>query len=263
MTVSGKQVKPRVVLAGVMALASLGVATADAGEWQHSVTPYIWGTGMSGNTAVATPLGPLSADVNMSFSDILSNLDFGGMVMYQGRYDKWVLMSDLIYMDLGANRTRDVAVVSTRFDASVQQLGLEISGGYHITDAIALYAGMRYNDLDSAVRVTATTPGNSVTRSARASASWVDPIVGILGEFPFPFADRWAVNLKGDVGGFGVGSDLAWQVMVSVRWRMNDNWDFSAGYRYMQMDYEDKGGSGIVVYNMTTQGPGIGATWRF
>jgi hypothetical protein len=67
--------------------------------------------------------------------------------------------------------------------------------------------------------------------------------VGIVGEFGFPFTDRWAVNLKGDVGGFGVGSEFAWQVTVALRWRMNDRWDFSAGYRYMDMDYEDEGGS--------------------
>jgi opacity protein-like surface antigen len=258
-----KQAKTRLLLSGVMALGSLGTAAAQAGEWQHSLTPYIWGTGMSGTSAIATPLGPVSADVDMSFGDILSNLDFGGMVMYKGQYDKWVVMSDLIYMDLGASRTRNVAAVSTRSDISVEQLGFELSGGYHITDAIALYAGMRYNDLDSSVRVTANTNANSITRSASANASWVDPIVGIVGEFPLVFADRWSVNLKGDVGGFGVGSDFAWQVMVALRWRMSDSWDFSAGYRYMQMDYEDVGGSGIVVYDMTTQGPGIGATWRF
>jgi opacity protein-like surface antigen len=258
-----KQASRRIVLLGVAALAPLGVSTAHGAEWEHSLTPYIWGAGMSGTAAIATPLGPLYADVNMSFGDVIQNLDFGGMVSYKGRYDKWVLMSDLIYMDLGANKTRVGPVATTRVGVSVEQLGLEISGGYHITDAIALYAGMRYNDLDSSVQVTSSTAANSVSRSAAANASWVDPIVGIVGDFPLVFADRWSVNLKGDVGGFGVGSDLAWQVIVALRWRMNDNWDFSAGYRYMQVDYKDEGGNGIVVYDMATQGPGIAATWHF
>lgn len=263
MTRSKKDITPGILLWSVAALAPLAVSTAHAADWQHSLTPYIWGAGMSGTTAIATPLGPLAADVNLSFSDTLSNLDFGGMVAYKGRYDKWLVMSDLIYMDLSANKTRDFPLVSTRSGASVEQLAFELSGGYHLTDAIALYAGMRVNDLDASVRVTTTTNANSTTRSARASASWIDPIVGIVGEFGFPFAERWAVNLKGDVGGFGVGSEFAWQVTVALRWRLNDRWDFSAGYRYMDVDYEDEGGSGIVVYDMVSQGPGIAATWRF
>jgi hypothetical protein len=263
MTHFRKNIRPGILLCSIAALAPLAIPTAHAADWQHSLTPYIWGAAMSGTTAIATPLGPLSSSVDLSFGDTLSNLDFGGMVAYKGQYDKWVVMSDLIYMDLSADKSKDFPLVSTQSGISVEQLALELSGGYHITDAIALYAGMRINDLDSSVRVTTTTNANSVTRSARASASWIDPIVGIVGEFGFPFTDRWAVNLKGDVGGFGVGSEFAWQVTVALRWRMNDRWDFSAGYRYMDMDYEDEGGSGIVVYDMVSQGPGIAATWRF
>jgi hypothetical protein len=263
MTHFRKSIRPGILLCSVATLTSLAIPAAHGADWQHSLTPYIWGASMSGTAAIATPVGPLSSNVNLSFGDTLSNLDFGGMVAYKGQYDKWVVMSDLIYMDLSANKTQDFPLVSTRSGISVEQLALELSGGYHITDAIALYAGMRVNDLDASVRVTTTTNANSVTRSARASASWIDPIIGIVGEFGFPFTDRWAVNLKGDVGGFGVGSEFAWQVTAALRWRMNDQWDFSAGYRYMDVDYEDEGGSGIVVYDIVSQGPGIAATWRF
>ena len=36
-------------------------ATAQAQEWTHSLTPYLWGSGMSGKAAIGTPAGPLDA----------------------------------------------------------------------------------------------------------------------------------------------------------------------------------------------------------
>ena len=46
----------------------------DSDSWEWSVIPYLWGVNMDGDMAV----GPIDADLDVSFSDILSDLDIGG-----------------------------------------------------------------------------------------------------------------------------------------------------------------------------------------
>ena len=41
------------------------------------------------------------------------------------------------------------------------------------------------------------------------SETWVDPI--IIGRVKFPAGKKWLFQLRADVGGFGIGSDFAWQ----------------------------------------------------
>ena len=87
---------------------------APAAEWSHTVTPYLWGSGISGKTTVGTAAGPLEADVDVGFSDILSNLKFGIMGSYRGdRSDGWVVMTDYIYMSLEADKQSSVGPVRT------------------------------------------------------------------------------------------------------------------------------------------------------
>ncbi|HRV36145.1 MAG TPA: hypothetical protein P5520_09740, partial [Desulfomonilia bacterium] len=43
---------------------------------------------------------------------------------------------------------------------------------------------------------------------------WVDPIVGV--NLSVPFSKRISAGVLADIGGFGAGSDLAWEVMPVI-----------------------------------------------
>jgi len=83
----------------------------------------------------------------------------------------------------------------------------------------------------------------------------------LLGQWPL--TEHWQWDLRGDIGGFGVGSEFAWQVQGMLRWKVKTNMDVVASYRYMQMDYEQDGSSGLLDYNMVMSGPGLGVTFHF
>ena len=247
--------------AAIAALALTGCACVQAGDWTNAVTPYIWASGMTGKVSVGTPLGPLESDVDLSFSDILKNLDMGAMVSYEGGRDRWVVLGDLIYMKLGAADTTTQGSVSVRAAANIEQTMVEADAGYRITDNIALLAGARYNDIGGDIHVDRTGPGAGANRAANLSESWVDPVIGLLGSWPLTEHLSW--DLRADIGGFGVGSDLAWQAMGTLRWKLRENMDVVASYRYMQVDFEQNGPSGLLVYNMVNSGFGLGMTFRF
>lgn len=250
----------------VTVIAALGAGTAGAAEWQHTLTPYLWMSAMEGNTTVGSPLGPLEADVDMTFSDLLDNLDAGGMLAYKGQYGKFVLLGDLIYMDLGANGSRSATVpggtATTDTSIDVSQTAFEVDLGYHVTDELALFIGARYMDIQSDAQVDVSGPAMvPSSRTAGASADWIDPVVGLLGEFGL--TERWAVILKADIGGFDLGSKFAWEVLSSLRYRATEHLDISAGYRYFVVDYESDDATGVLNYDMTISGPGIGFSFRF
>ena len=64
-------------------IASLALLTvvdhANASEWQHEIAPYVWGSAMDGTVGV----GDVTAESNLSFGDILDNLEFGFMGTYR------------------------------------------------------------------------------------------------------------------------------------------------------------------------------------
>jgi opacity protein-like surface antigen len=63
----------------------------------------------------------------------------------------------------------------------------------------------------------------------------------------------------GDIGGFGVSSDFAWELMGTVNYRINDRTSVSVGYRYYDVDYKDDG----FVFDAAQYGPIIGSSFRF
>jgi hypothetical protein len=69
--------------------------------------------------------------------------------------------------------------------------------------------------------------------------------------------------VRGDIGGFGAGSDLAWQAFPYVDWRIAKWGSLQAGYRWMGMDYESGSGATRFKYDMLIQGPQLGFTLHF
>ena len=82
--------------------ASPAQAQAPAGDsWKVTVMPYLMGASMNGTTAVAGQ----EVNVDMSASDIFSNLQFGAMGIVVARKGNWGVGGDAIWMALGANGT--------------------------------------------------------------------------------------------------------------------------------------------------------------
>ena len=61
------------------------------------------------------------------------------------------------------------------------------------------------------------------------------------------------------VGGFGVASDLTWQLVGTLEYQFSDWFAARAGYRHLKVDYEDGG----FVWDVDLSGPIVGATFRF
>ena len=63
----------------------------------------------------------------------------------------------------------------------------------------------------------------------------------------------------GDIGGFGVGSHLTWQLLGGVQYDVSSRWSLSAGWRHLDINYDHKG----FVFDAAMDGPILGAVYKF
>jgi hypothetical protein len=90
---------------------------------------------------------------------------------------------------------------------------------------------------------------------------WVDPIVGLL--VRSPDGRRAQFRLYTEIGGFGAGSEFAWQIFPNVGIRLTERLGFEFGYRSLGTDYESGEGGNHFVWDTVMQGPAVGLTIRF
>ena len=114
-------------------------------------------------------------------------------------------------------------------------------------------AGLRYNYMRTELDVDGG-------RTADGSESWVDPLIG--SRIGLDLSDHWALGAEANVGGFGVGSDIAWNVQGYVGYRttlFGLATSFAAGYRALHTDYDHND----FKWDVTMYGPILGAALRF
>ena len=240
---------------GIAALAVLVVvspaAAASSEAWEHGVAVYLWGAGLSGDSTVHG----VDADVDLSFSEILENLEAAGMLAYRGKGGTWAVMSNAVFVGLGA--TEDLPLGGAA-DADVDMAILEVDGAYEITKGFELLFGLRGVWMDLAVELRSPV---LPTSDADQSKSWIDPLIGA--RFEVPMGKKWAFVGRGDIGGFGVGSDLAWQATAHFDWHISPHVGMAFGYELLGMDYNDGSRADEFRYDMTMQGPFLAVTFAF
>jgi len=237
--------------AALLGIALFAGAPLHAEEWKHEVAPYMWGAAMDGATAIGT----VSADVDVSFADILDNLEMGFMGLYRASRGPLSITLDGLYMGLGGSGRGPTGYVKA--DVDLDQSALEVDVGYEVMERLVVFGGLRYNDLSVDIKTT----GPLGTRSAGGDEDWIDPVVGA--HYTIPFADKWSFTMRGDIGGFGIGSDFAWQGVGTLRWQASERIGVLAAYRYIDMDYDNGETSNYFEYDMAMSGPALGVVFTF
>jgi len=233
-------------LAAVLLLGTTTALAENDSPWSFSTTLYGLAAGMTGEAGGGTG----GCGLDLDFGDIWSNLEFGAMGTIRVGYDKWSLSTDVIYMGLGAAKDG--------YNADLDQWVVEPSIGYQICRSLELLAGARYNSLSGEVRGPGILP---TPRLATGTQDWWDPILGA--HLRFPFARSFSFDFRGDIGGFGVGSDLTWQAFPFLTWQVSRSFSTHLGYRMVLTDYETGSGRDRFRYDMLSHGPQLGATFRF
>ena len=225
---------------------------AAEGEWQQEIVPYMWASAMSGTAGVRDVEG----DVDLSFGDILDDLEFAFMAAYRAQRDEFSVTVDGIYFSL----SDDVKGPGGRVkgEADIDQSALEVDVGWDLSDRLTVFGGLRYVDITADIRLKG--PNDTRVRG-KGSENWIDPVIGA--HYTYPFNEKWSATLRGDIGGFGVGSQFAWQGIAELRWQVKPNIGILGAYRYIDMDYSAGTGPTYFLYDMAISGPALGVAFAF
>ena len=227
------------------------VATGDDSDWHIDMSPYIWLPGVHGT------IGALGRDssVHATPRDLLSNFRFGLMGAVDVRR-KWLLLSaDIMWVRLGDSKALPFPnLEATNADVKAGEFIFTPKVGVRVLNQervkIDVLTGIRYWHFSENVRFV---PSN-LNLNFSALQDWVDPLVG--GRITGAFSPKIVTIIFGDVGGWGTGSQLDYQLGGILGYRVKPNLTMQAGYRYLFVNYRNRGGT----IQMVTSGVLIGAT---
>ena len=232
--------------------AQAGTSANDDG-WHFAVSPYLWFPGVHGT------IGARGRDVSFKASpgDLLSHFRFGLMGVLEARYKRLLLPLDIMWIRLGDNKALpfpNLMVNTAKLKASEFILTPKI--GYRVIDQekikIDALVGFRYWHFGENLKFV---PSN-FNLNFSSSQNWVDPVVG--GRITGNLSPKVVAVIAGDVGGWGTGSQLDYQVAGILGYRIKPNVTLQAGYRYLYVNYR----SGGTIIQPTTSGVLFGATFN-
>jgi hypothetical protein len=236
-------------------LVSPGLARAQSGanapsdDWEFALTPFLWAPGMDGTVGLAGR----ERDFEVSAKGLIESLDFGFMTNFEARKSRWSFAVDYFYADLGKDVTvenENVAARSPELDMSMTLVEGDV--GYEVASSLDFLAGVR------TVSASAGLLTDQGTLS-EADGGFTDPIVGA--RFRRDLTEKLWVNIRGDVGGFGAGSDFSWFVTAAGGVRVSKLISLDFGYRIWDFDYESD--EDLKRLDLALAGFGGGLTFHF
>jgi hypothetical protein len=258
--------------------------------WQFDVEPYLWIPAVKGTVSA----DGRTAGVDVGFDEIFDLIGDGfsllaGMAHFEARHARVAVFLDFAGIKLDTDDSAQLEQIespdypglsTTRIKTKVHlkqdQIFLEFGAAYRLLElampqrarpfTLEALAGGRYMYYWTSVSAEASTkivglPGGSQgvrqAASGHQTLDWVDPFIG--GRFTVPLTDDIGFSFRGDIGGFGAGSDLAWSLvsnfMYDLPWHPYDarTW-FAVGYKVLAYKY-DTGNANI---DLQYRGPAVG-----
>lgn len=227
---------------------------------QYEAAAYLWGPTVRGNTSGGLP-------IKLTFGEILKDLKFGYMGAFRVIKGKWSFVSDVIYLDLKADKASTIPVplnngqVITVFgNADVKLTGwfLNFDGAYqffekeHFTSNVL--AGARYLDLNAQSNLRLDAQGYTRAINIDLSGSTWDAIGGIKGLVKLN--DKWVIPYYVDAG--AGQSKFTWQTYSGLSYVVS--WgSINLFYRYASWKFKQN----ATLSNINFGGPLLGVVYKF
>jgi hypothetical protein len=235
----------------VAALPATAGTGSDQDGWKFGGSAYLWAAGVEGTDAAGD-------EIDVSFSDILEDLDGGLMGIISARKGKWTLLADLIYLSIHqeTSSTANLIGIPAKVDVDVKLKGFVSTFGvaYRVKESdmvsLDLMVGARYfnMDLDFDADVGASTIKYSDSE---------DVLDGIIGaQAIIDLNERWYLSCYADVG--AGESKLTWQAWPGAGYRF-EKVDVVAGYRHLAWETDD----GDTIDDLNFSGPMLGVKFPF
>ncbi len=217
-------------------------------------SPYLWMTALSGTSTIG---GLPPVEIDASFSDIFSNLNFAASIHTEFRKGPWAFVIDPMYVSIEADLAPGGVTLPDGVNPklAVDMWFVELWAGYQFADNWEVLGGARYQsqDLDMTGLPSPPLPIDSVG----TSDDWTDWFIGL--RFMTDMSEKWFVTARLDAVVAGDSSSST-NASVMFNRRFGPKKSLNLGYRYFVDDYDNLPS---YAWDMTQDGPIVGFTWVF
>jgi hypothetical protein len=239
-------------------------APAPQSQLEFNVAPFAWLPGTNGDITVRGH----QFQADKSFSDIFNKSDslLGLSAYLEARKDNFGIFTQPIYMQLkfnspagmfNSNLTSDLEYIEFGgfYRALRGTVGVDGKPRDWLIDGLV---GGRYTYLNQEVSV------EGFPKSPSKSATWVDPFFGARARVDLD--DHFVFEVRGDIGGFGVGSDFTWNTHALLGYRfplLSAEAQMFAGYKALAQNYKSGSGADEFRWDVILRGPVFGMNVKF
>ncbi len=207
----------------------------DSGKLHFSIAPYLWIVNVNATNTV----GNASVPMEISFGDLFKAMKFGGQAHLELKQNKWGAIFDTTYMNIGEdNLAIQIPLVEASANYGFKIWMYEFMGTYRLAgrmdNGLEMLIGARYTRQKLNMNITL----GPLELSGGYDEDWIDPIIGA--RYYAALGSRVFISLRGDVGGFDVGSKFSYQLAGLLGFRISRVIDIGVGYRHMDIDYSNK-----------------------
>lgn len=231
--------------------------SANSKKWHFLVEPYVMFPNMNGTAGVGN-LPDVSVDANPG--DIFSKLQMGAMLNLEASNSKWAIATDFIYMNLNQDVTSGKLINSG--DLTAKQFAWELAGLRRVAPWLEVGIGGILNSIQAGANINVNNIGGGTTnRFKELTQTWYDPM--LIVRIKHNPIKKFMYEFRGEIGGFGIGSDFAWQIQAYAGYRFSKLFHITAGYRVISLDYQTGEGEDRFLYDIDTFGPVIRFGFNF
>ncbi len=243
------------------------------GRWEFVMIPYLWMTGIDGEVTIKGR----DADVDVSFDDILDDLDIAALAHFIAKRGRWEFFVQPNYMKLSPEGDVDRNAITLDADVETEMLILEFGTFYKLGTwgdrfpvSLDILGGGRYwyidNEIDLDIDISLPTVDMDIRREKDVDSdkNLIDPFVGL--RIDTAITKKLRFGVRGDIGGFDISddtSDLSWQAIGLFEYDISQRIVLGAGYRALDIRYETGSGNDKNGMDATIHGPILGAGIRF
>ena len=240
-------------------VAAPAVAQSDE-SWQWSGALYLWAADVGGKTKTGT-------EIDVSFSDLVDDLEWGFLGSLGARKGRWSVFADLVVLDIGKTEQtiiegpiEGIVNIPAEVDFGLQSWVVHAAGGYSLLQSdsgsrLDVIFGTRFLDLDMDLVVALDAPLQERRREFTEGGNVWDAIVGVRGNIAL--GKRFSIPYLLDVG---TGqSDLTWQALGGLTFQTTSWLDLALAYRYIEWEFE----SDSIIADLNFSGPAFGLIFRF
>ena len=224
--------------------------------WEFATVTYVWLAGVEGEADVIGPIEPVGVD--LSLGDVIDSFKFAFMGAAEAKHGRLIVLGDLTFIHLEANKGIDIRNQNF-LDAELDTRTIDVTviAGYRVIDqekvSVDLFGGVRTTFFKTSLDLV----GPNQQAEGSVSETWFDPIVSA--RVNVPLGGRWSASVFGDVGGFGIASDVTWQGIATLDYKLNKKLRLQAGWRHYKVDYD----KGDFLYDVRQSGLFLAARYQF